>query len=79
MLRNWVKKAERSGRPIAIRPTVPSLAHDNAPAFMPVSLPATPTESAIRIEVRSRGRSVSIQWPASAAGECAHLLREMIR
>jgi transposase len=47
--------------------------------FMPVSLSPSPTESAIRIEVRRKGRSVSIEWPVSAAGECARLLRELMR
>jgi transposase len=79
MLRNWVKKAERSGRPIAIRPTAPIPAIDSAPAFMPVSLPATPTESTIRIEVRRNGRNISIEWPASAARECAQLLRALVK
>jgi len=79
MLRNWVKKAERSGRPIAIRNIVPSLAMDTTQGFMPVSLPAAPTESAIRIEVRRNGRSVSIEWPASAASECAQLLRVLMK
>jgi len=79
MLRNWVKKAERSGRPIAIRPTASSTTIDSAPAFMPVPLAATPTESAIRIEVRRNGRSISIEWPASATRECVQLLRALIK
>ena len=33
MLRNWVRKAERSGRPIAIRPTVPDVALESARGF----------------------------------------------
>jgi transposase len=79
MLRDWVRKAERSGRPIAIRTTEPSVAMQGAEGFMPVSLPLRPAESAIRIEVRRKGRSVSIEWPASAAGECALLLKELMK
>ena len=79
LLRNWVRKAERSGRPIAIRPTVPSIVVDGPDAFMPVALPPTPTESAIRIEVSRNGRSVRIEWPASAARECALLLKELMK
>ncbi|MGP0085680.1 MAG: transposase, partial [Steroidobacteraceae bacterium] len=30
MLRDWVRRAERSGRPIAIRPTVPDVGLANA-------------------------------------------------
>jgi hypothetical protein len=47
--------------------------------FMPVSLPPSAAASAIRIEVRRNGRSVSIEWPATAAHECALLLREIVK
>jgi transposase-like protein len=79
MLRDWVRKAERNGRPIAIRPTEPSSEMPGTDGFMPVSLPPSPAQSAIRIEVRRNGRSVSIEWPASAAHECALLLRELVK
>ena len=79
MLRDWVRKAERSGRPIAIRTTEPSVTMPGPEAFMPVSLPPSSAESSIRIEVRRNGRSVSIEWPASAARECALLLKELMR
>lgn len=79
LLRSWVRLAERSGRPIAIRATAPSVALESAEGFMPVALPSPTTKSAIRIEVRRKGRSVSIEWPASAARECALLLRELVK
>jgi hypothetical protein len=79
MLRDWVRKAERSGRPIAIRDTAPSVAIEGTESFVPVALPSNPTMSAIRIEVRRKDRSVSIEWPASAARECALLLRELTK
>jgi hypothetical protein len=79
VLRRWVKEAERSGIPIAIRGTAPSVAIEGGESFMPVSLPSSPTEGAIRIEVRRRGGRVTVVWPASAAHECALLLRELIR
>jgi transposase len=79
MLRDWVRKAERSGRPIAIRSTEPSVTMQGSEGFMSVSLPPSPTESAIRIEVRRNGRSVSIEWPASTARECALLLKELMK
>jgi transposase len=78
MLRDWVRRAERSGRPIAIRATEPSAAIE-AERFVPVALAANPTTSAIRIEVRRKDRSVSIEWPASAARECALLVRELVK
>jgi transposase-like protein len=79
MLRDWVRKAERSGRPIAIRPTVPDAALQTPEGFVPVGLPASPTEGTIRIVVRRKGRTVSIEWPGSAAHECALMLRELVR
>ena len=57
MLHRWVKQAERSGRPIAIRPTAPSVAIESGESFVPVALPSNPAEGAIRIEVRRRGGS----------------------
>ena len=79
MLHRWVKKAERSGRPIAIHATAPSMALESGEGFMPVALPANPAEGPIRIEVRRRGGTVSVEWPASAAHECALLLREIMK
>jgi transposase len=79
MLRRWIAKAERSGTPIAIRPTVPSVAIERAEQFMPLALPQTVGEGVIQIEVRRRGRKVTMQWPASAARECAQLMKELLR
>ena len=79
MLHRWVKQAERSGRPIAIRTTTPSVAIENEEGFVSVPLPSNPVSGAIRIEVRRRGGSVTVEWPASAAHGCALLLRELMR
>jgi hypothetical protein len=78
LLHRWVRQAERSGNPIAIRATAPTaLASDEA--FVPVVLPSNPADGVIRIKVRRRGGTMAIEWPASAAHECALLLREMMR
>ena len=79
MLHRWVKAAERSRNPIAIRTTVPSARIESGESFVPVSLPHNPAEGVIRIEVRRRGGTVSVEWPASAGHECARLLRELMR
>jgi transposase len=79
LLRRWVVQAERGREPIAIRPTMPSEMIANPESFLPVALPENPRMSAIRIKIRRRGRIVSIEWPASAARECAVLLREFMR
>jgi len=46
---------------------------------VPVAMPANHAEGTIRIKVRRQGGTVSIEWPASAAHECALLLRELMR
>jgi transposase len=79
MLHRWVKQAERSGRPIAMRTTTPSVAIENEEHFVSLPLPSNPVSGAIRIEVRRRGGRVTVEWPASAAHECALLLRELMR
>jgi transposase-like protein len=79
MLRHWVRLAERKA-PIAIRPTVSEVSVENAEAFVPVRLSSSSSsDGAIRIELRRKGHSVSIAWPASAARECAMLLRELMK
>jgi hypothetical protein len=55
------------------------MAIESAESFVPVALPSSPTESVIRVELRRKGRSMSMQWPASAARECALLLRELMK
>lgn len=79
LLRSWVRQAERNNAPIAIRSTAPSVAIENSESFVPVALPSSPAESVIRVELRRKGRSMSLQWPASAARECALLLRELMK
>ncbi len=79
LLRRWVMQAERGKGPIAIRPTLPSAAVTIPESFVPVQLATNATSSAIRIEIRRQGRSVSIEWPATAARECAVLLKELMR
>jgi transposase len=79
VLHRWVKDAERSRNPIAIRPTMPSVGIESGAGFVPVRMPTTPVDGMIRIKVRRRGGTVSIEWPASAAHDCALLLRELMR
>jgi transposase len=79
LLRRWVHEAERGGTPIAIQPTTPRLTVEGGEDFMPITLSSGATESTIRIEVRRGSRTVSVQWPASAARECALLLRALMR
>ena len=79
LLRRWVAEAEGSRTPIAIQRTVPEMAADSPDGFVPVPISANSTETAIRIKIRRRRAIVSIEWPASAARECALLLKELMR
>ena len=80
LLRRWVAEAERAGaRSVAERSTTQSVALESPQSFVPIALTASSTETPIRIELRRGSSSVSVQWPVSAAGECALLLRELLR
>jgi transposase len=79
LLHRWVRQAECSGKPIAIRTPTPSIAIESENGFVPLPLPSNPVSNAIRIEVRRRGGSVTVEWPASAAHECAALLRQLMK
>ena len=80
LLRRWVVEAERTGTltvtESAVAPSEP--AEQNA-SFVPVALPSRPTDAPIHIKIRRGSSTVSIEWPASAARECALLLRELMR
>jgi transposase len=76
LLRRWVVEAEQSGN-LPVSPHRPSV--ENRSGFVPVPLISSPAEPAIRIELRSSSGVVIVQWPVSAASECAALLRELTR
>jgi hypothetical protein len=79
LLRRWVVETGANRAPIAIQQTVPVMAAECPDSFVPVPMPANLNDSPIRVEVRRKGRSLSIEWPASAAKECALLLKELMR
>jgi transposase len=79
LLRSWVRAAERSNAPIRIQPAASQERSEQAEGFVPVPMPTGTAEGLIRVEVRARGRSVSIEWPVSAARECALVLRELMK
>ena len=79
--RRWVVEAERASgsMPLPARSTPPSIALESTKSFVPIALTSSATESVIRIEIRRGSSTVSVQWPVTAAGECALLLRELVR
>lgn len=74
-----MRNAEHSETPIAIQATVQRAAIEHTEGFVLVALPSKSFESAIRIEVRRKDRSVVIEWLAGAARECAQILRELVK
>jgi transposase-like protein len=76
LLRRWVVEAERTEAPLVRPASVPLEAHSS---FIPVALPSPRAEPLIRLELRSGSGTVIVQWPVSAAAECAAVLRELMR
>ena len=80
LLRRWVRDAElRSTSKAPMIEARPELAPPEAPtAFIPLQLPA-PVAKDIRVELRRGPTTISVTWPAEAAGECALWMRELLR
>ncbi len=76
LLRRWLVDAERTGS-LPVRPTHAPI--ESADHFVPVPLSSALGDPVIRIELRSGSGTVIVQWPVSAAAECAALLRELTR
>lgn len=77
LVHRWLKQADPSRGALALAHGEPGNAFVAVP--MPISgTGATPPEP-IRLELRRGASSVSLQWPASAAGECGAWLREWLR
>jgi transposase len=84
LLRRWVREAEMKPTAGALSGMAPGevQAPEHKSLFVAVRLP-TPTEPAaqpdIRIELRRGATAVTVNWPASAASECAAWMRELLR
>ena len=76
LLRRWVVEAEQTG---TVRVSPRRVPIESSSGFVPVPLASSLAEPAIRIEVRSNSGVIIVQWPVSAASECASLLRELTR
>lgn len=77
LVRRWVEEKERRSRsPKALSPPAPA---DDVPSFVPLQVEPPSAALDIRIELQHRATVVKLSWPASAAGECAAWLRELLR
>jgi len=77
LLRRWVAEAEgNEGQQPAASERVPA----SGEAFVALPLPSrSSAEAWVRIEVRRGALTVNVQWPSSAAHECAIWLREVLK
>ncbi|MCZ2413741.1 MAG: transposase [Burkholderiales bacterium] len=73
LVHRWRRIAEGRERS---RPTVHPVSEFIA---LPIEAPAVVPPADIRIELRRGTLNVSVTWPASAAAECAHWVRELLR
>lgn len=79
LLRRWMR--ERGVAAPSLQSSVaPTTAVMRTPEFMPVMItPSAPPISDIRIEARRGNAVVTVEWPVSAAGECAAWLRDWLK
>lgn len=81
LLRRWVREAELRSTPevprIEARPE-PARPPEAPAPFIPLQLPA-PVAKEIRVELHRGPTTISVTWPADAAGECALWIRELLR
>jgi transposase-like protein len=74
LLRSWVGKANGAGG--AVR------AVEASEGFIALPLAAEPEPAGstdIRIELRRGATTITVSWPAQAAGDCAAWLRDWLR
>ncbi len=77
LLRRWVAEAQQDDSSVAEGPEVASSPSD---AFVALPVATRPlVDSPVRIEVRRGTLTVTVQWPSSAAHECAIWLREVLK
>jgi transposase len=79
LLRRWMRE-----RGVTV-PSLPQRIESGTPvmstsAFVPVMItPSVPPIADIRIEARRGNAVVKVEWPVSAAGECAAWLRDWLK
>ena len=77
LLRRWVAEAQHDDGGVTEGPEVPSLPSE---AFVALPVATRPSlDAPVRIEVRRGALTVTVQWPSSAAHECAIWLREVLK
>jgi transposase len=82
LARRWIFDASGDRDRVPVQDRAAETASPNRalpPSFVPVSLPASPPLSEIRVELRRGAMAISVTWPVGAASECAAWMRELLR
>ena len=87
MVHRWLREQRLSREQDSLRtpafvalPLAPTVAPE--PVVSPVTpapTQASPSRDVIRVEIQCSGATVTMQWPVSAAAQCAQMLRELLR
>lgn len=87
MVHRWLREQRLNREQEALRtPAFVALPLASTVAPEPVVSPVTPaptqaspSRDVIRVEIQRSGATVTMQWPVSAAAQCAQMLRELLR
>jgi len=77
LLRRWVMEHQALGVAVPAPSAAPQQQEFVALPLVPAAHPTAAAE--IRIELRRGATTVTVSWPAQAAGDCAVWLREWLR
>ena len=87
VLHRWLREQSLSREQDSLRtpafvalPLAPTVAPGPvASPVTPAPTQASPSQDLIRVEIQRAGATVTMQWPVSAAAQCAQMLRELLR
>lgn len=87
MVHRWLREQSLSREQDSLRtpafvalPLAPTVAPGPvASPVTPAPTQASPSQDLIRVEIQRAGATVTMQWPVSAAAQCAQMLRELLR
>ena len=87
MVHRWLREQRLNREHEALRtpafvalPLAPTVAPNPVAApVAPAPTQASPSRDVIRVEIQRSGATITMQWPVSAAAQCAQMLHELLR
>ena len=87
MVHRWLREQRLNREQEALRtpafvalPLAPTVAPNPVAApVTPAPTQASPSQDVIRVEIQRSGATITMQWPVSAAAQCAQMLRELLQ